>query len=466
MPTWKSITIRNGTTDGSRERKYFTCFAKSTVKSTSGYGAFQVSFHTEDIPNGQQREFQISTELFAFVGQYQHLQTPGLQPGVPIELLDSCPIKLGVRAGGGSQLRVAPPDQQKQLKSPSIILNGQSASNKTFEITCDGSFAQTNKYVTGIARKIRQNNERIVPVAVLPCIRNETYTITPIEEMIVSRNDEDTDIRHIIVSPPTIGCPIQLNDVDKTTKVEEILGGFMLDDHLAHGGPAASSENAQGSSQPQTQLDEPGVEQRWDTSLIKEWHTVFIIDNTNSMSLPAKRGGKLSRWDMVRAAMRYAAEVGAREDEEGVDVHFLLRDDQLKRLNVKSGSTILKVIDNVKLSRSGGLTFFEPILTRILSRYTTEFEAYRRGVRVEEPKPLDLIILTDGEANDKTETRNRLVSTAKKLDELDASSRQVGIQFVQVGDDPNATKFLDSLGKSIRDKYKREVSRGPFLSFK
>ncbi|KAJ9226037.1 hypothetical protein DTO207G8_102 [Paecilomyces variotii] len=458
MPIWKSITIRNAAVDESHERKYFAWFAKPTVKSDSGHQAFPVSFHTEDIPNDQQRTFQISTELFGFVGRYYGPQTPRLKLGVSIELLSSNPIKLGVMGGGGSQLRVALPAQPRQFGSPSIILNGQSASIRTFEITCDGSFAPTNRYVVGIARKIKQNNERLVAVAVLPCIRNTTYTITPVEEMIVSRNDEDRDIRGMVISPPTNGCVIQLNQVDGDAQVEESLGGFVLDGRLTQGGSVPSNENAEGSSQPQTKLDESGgVEERWDIGRIREWHTIFVIDNTNSMSLPAKRGGKLSRWDMVRGAMRYAAEVGAREDEEGVDVHFLLRDDQLKKMNVKSGDTILKVIDNVELRRSGGRTFLEPILTKILSRYTAEFAAYRRGARVEEPKPLDLIILTDGEANDKVETRKRLIKTAVKLDELDASARQVGIQFVQVGDDEKATEFLNRLGKDIKDKYERQM---------
>ena len=66
-----------------------------------------------------------------------------------------------------------------------------------------------------------------------------------------------------------------------------------------------------------------------------------------------------------------------------------------------------------------------------------------------ELKPLNLIVLTDGMAQDDLESI--LLSAAKKLDKLDALPYQVGVQFFQVGNEPGAKEALEQLDDGLSE---------------
>ena len=474
MSNWKKLTIHNEANDSSHNRKYFAYFEKPIVNSNTGRDAFQTLFARVELENTAECPFNISMELFAFVGKFENQTGDALQPPALVTLSKTCQIKIGEKAGGGSQLVVDPPKPQGQ--APSIREDDQKAPRNTFEVTCSGSFQHLNKFVVGLARKVKFDYEAIRPVAVLPCLRNVTYKITPQNAIYISRDDGDT-AQGTVISAPEYACLVRLEDTESEFQIKETSDGFFRNGRLVtHRSTGDSSsarrpdppretsaaeqpsraENEAGPSEPE---GPEGVEEKWDISLIREWDIVFVIDNTKSMLQPVKRNQRNSRWEMLRVVMQEVAEIAAREDEDGVDVRFLLRDDILKKKGVTSGNEILTVLRNVDLRISHGRTYFEPILQSILSPFVREIKSYGEGKRKREVKPLNIIIITDGKANDKVETMNRLVRTATQLDELDAGNRQLGIQFVQVGDDQEATTFLGNLGNEIKHKYKRAVSR-------
>ena len=467
MAAWKTIKIHNGTEDSSHERKYLAYFATPQVESESGAGALQSAFFTVELSDQHEKQFKISSELFGFVGKYVNDKASGLRPGASVETNCFYPIRLGDRAGNGSQLLVELLTHQRN-PVPSITLSGQKAGKGSFQITCGATFLPSNGYVVGLGRKIKCDYESKVAVAVIPCQGRNTYTITPVEEIYVSRYDGDDISENTILPAQTNACSIKLNDIEKEAVVNETGDGFLLNGRPVFKHPPSQSSTKK--SKPANaapyepynwtftkDTDEmPKIEDKWDTSRIREWDIVFVIDNTNSMSAPAKKGGKETRWQMVCSAMSYVAELAAREDEDGVDIHFLL-DHTLSKSNVKTGREILEVLNKVELNKYGGRTYFEPVLAKILSRYLRRLERSQDGISKEEVKPLDLIILTDGEANDKRETTDRLARTARKLDQLDIGHRQLGIQFVQVGDDVAASKYLKNLGEQITKKYSRNV---------
>ncbi|KAL7410773.1 hypothetical protein BDY24DRAFT_398432 [Mrakia frigida] len=69
-------------------------------------------------------------------------------------------------------------------------------------------------------------------------------------------------------------------------------------------------------------------------------------------------------------------------------------------------------------------------------------DASRRGERI---KPLSIIVLTDGTSSNDLESV--LVSTTKRLDHLNAPNGQLGVFFLQLGNDPLARDYLLSLSK-------------------
>lgn len=67
------------------------------------------------------------------------------------------------------------------------------------------------------------------------------------------------------------------------------------------------------------------------------------------------------------------------------------------------------------------------------------------------PKPLNIIVITDGRPSDKLE--DCIVQAARMLDALDAPAWQIGIQFFQVGGDKDAANSLMELDDGLKDRY-------------
>ena len=92
-------------------------------------------------------------------------------------------------------------------------------------------------------------------------------------------------------------------------------------------------------------------------------------------------------------------------------------------------------------------------------KYKQYFKSMDGGPRSKPPKPMNIIIVTDGKADDGLQTENLIIRVAKDLDEMYAPSYQLGIQFVQVGDDAKATKYLQVLDNQLKNKWGiRDVS--------
>jgi hypothetical protein len=90
-------------------------------------------------------------------------------------------------------------------------------------------------------------------------------------------------------------------------------------------------------------------------------------------------------------------------------------------------------------------------LNDILSPYLASLESWKADDQDPntKPKPIVLMVITDGEPDSKQEVKDTLVESARKLDRGKWPPWYVGVQFVQVS---SATTFTDSLegNKQIR----------------
>ena len=75
--------------------------------------------------------------------------------------------------------------------------------------------------------------------------------------------------------------------------------------------------------------------------------------------------------------------------------------------------------------------------------------ACRPRVNTKTTKPINIIVITDGEPSDDVEAP--IIACAKKLDKLDAPAWQVGVQFFQVGKEPGAREALKQLDDGLRE---------------
>lgn len=165
-------------------------------------------------------------------------------------------------------------------------------------------------------------------------------------------------------------------------------------------------------------------------AFLDTFDTVFLIDDSGSMA-----GG---RWRQTADALMTIAPVCTAHDADGIDIHFL-NQESLTEKNVTSASAVQDIFHRV---RPGGPT---PMGRRLKDFLEDYLEKYKRAPGT--TKPVNLIVITDGESHDAAE--EVIIDAAKKLDMMDAPAWQVGIQFFQVGNDPKATEYLKTLDDGL-----------------
>jgi hypothetical protein len=202
-------------------------------------------------------------------------------------------------------------------------------------------------------------------------------------------------------------------------------------------------------------------------SQLSQFDTIFVIDDSGSMQEPANSrephtANSKSRWDVLTRSLQYIAQIAAEYDKDGVDINFLIST-HLDETNITNGQVVLNLLSQVNLEEGVGGTYLEPALADILGPhvacYETYFEDKKKKLKTTKPKPLNIIVLTDGKADDAEDLESLLVRIARQFDKMNAPRSQVGIQFLQVGDDEEAAKFLEYLDDTITNKYNiRDVS--------
>ncbi|TFK35698.1 hypothetical protein BDQ12DRAFT_687818 [Crucibulum laeve] len=208
---------------------------------------------------------------------------------------------------------------------------------------------------------------------------------------------------------------------------------------------------------------------------LKRFDTVFIVDDSGSMQGDG--------WKQAEYALAKIAPLAAKYDDDGIEIQFLNSKKVVK--NVKSVAEITALFKDVRPSgRTPIGTRLEVLLGDYLERLTT-WENWKtqqtthetvqktasekspsifrkfRGMKsiLDQPikpvKPVNYVFITDGGPTDEPRNRaeNAIVSTAERLNEIDASISQMGIQFVQVLNDPSATNFLKNLDDNLKNKY-------------
>ncbi|KAG8693840.1 hypothetical protein FRC08_008856 [Ceratobasidium sp. 394] len=169
------------------------------------------------------------------------------------------------------------------------------------------------------------------------------------------------------------------------------------------------------------------------------YDTQFLIDNSTSMSG--------SRWEEARDALAGLAKIALKYDDDGVEIFFLNV--------VNAGTTVKNDGDVKKLFSSVNLSPGTPTgkrLQDLLTAYITKLEAAKQksgstDFTTSGIKPLNLIVITDGAPTD--DPKSIIVEVARRLDAGKFPLTQVGVQFIQVGDDGRATKALRELDNHL-----------------
>ncbi|KAF5371194.1 hypothetical protein D9758_004159 [Tetrapyrgos nigripes] len=192
--------------------------------------------------------------------------------------------------------------------------------------------------------------------------------------------------------------------------------------------------------------------------ILEKYDIVFVIDDSGSMKSSDDLFGSMARgsnrWTEAREALMPIADIANRCDDDGVDIHFL--NYPAVGRGLKSAAEVMRLFNEVE--PFGGTPLGET-LKKITDRYLQRLEQAAEPSKattqeLAKIKPVNYIVITDGEPNDLLpdhEIKKVLVEIANRLGLLQFPRNQLGIQFVQIGDDERATRLLTSLDDSLKD---------------
>lgn len=153
-------------------------------------------------------------------------------------------------------------------------------------------------------------------------------------------------------------------------------------------------------------------------------------------------------WYEARDALAGIAEVAARYDLDGIDVHFL--NNPIVGQGLRNGAEVRRLFDQ---TAPYGITPTGEKLEELLLDYLLRLEAAKNAQlqgdtgALKRIKPVNFLVITDGAATDDPESV--IVQAARRLDEGHFPLAQVGIQFVQIGTDEDAAEALRVLDDDL-----------------
>jgi uncharacterized protein with von Willebrand factor type A (vWA) domain len=156
----------------------------------------------------------------------------------------------------------------------------------------------------------------------------------------------------------------------------------------------------------------------------------LIIDKSGSMSIPDQAGGR-SRWEIAQESTLALARKCEQFDPDGITVYVFAG--KFKRYeNVTSAKVAQIFLEN----DPAGTTNLAGVLQNATNNY---FQ--RKAAGQTKPNGETILVITDGEPDDRKAVFEVIISASRQMER----DEELGISLIQVGSDPQATKFLKAL---------------------
>lgn len=160
---------------------------------------------------------------------------------------------------------------------------------------------------------------------------------------------------------------------------------------------------------------------------------IVMIDKSGSMSENDCPGGK-SRWEYAEEYATSIARQCEKFDSDGIDVVVFAGTHKLYG-GVTSGKVKEIFVEN---SPSGS--------TDTAAALQLVFDSYNQRKAAGTAKPIIVVCITDGAPTDQNAVDKVITNHANSM----ADDGETGIQFVQIGKDPAARKFLEHLDNDLQ----------------
>jgi Mg-chelatase subunit ChlD len=170
---------------------------------------------------------------------------------------------------------------------------------------------------------------------------------------------------------------------------------------------------------------------------------VILLDSSSSMLDAAKKNepNGLNRWQQAREITHGITRTAAKYDDDGATV--LVFAGGIRQIFENVTDAVDKVDNVFTTLQPNGSTNTAAALKHVLDEY---FAAKKKNPS--ETKPVILVVITDGEPNSEIELEQVIISATKKMTDAD----EIGISFLQAGDDAKAHAFLSRLDTGLGAK--------------
>lgn len=167
---------------------------------------------------------------------------------------------------------------------------------------------------------------------------------------------------------------------------------------------------------------------------MKDRDYTLIIDRSGSMSTPDQSGGR-TRWAAAQESTLALARKCEQFDPDGITVYVFAG--RFKRYDdVTSGKVEQIFVEN----DPNGTTNLASVLQDATNQY---FQ--RKAAGKTKPAGETILVITDGEPDDRRAVMEVIISATRNMER----DEELAISFIQVGNDPAATKFLTALDDQL-----------------
>ena len=161
----------------------------------------------------------------------------------------------------------------------------------------------------------------------------------------------------------------------------------------------------------------------------------LIIDKSGSMSTPDQVGGR-TRWQIAQESTIALARKCEEFDPDGITVYVF--SGRFKRYD---NVTAAKVAQIFQENDPAGTTNLGSVLQDALNNY---FQ--RKAAGTTKPNGETILVITDGEPDDRKAVFEIIISATRQMEK----DEELAISMIQVGLDPQATKFLKALDDQLQ----------------
>lgn len=161
----------------------------------------------------------------------------------------------------------------------------------------------------------------------------------------------------------------------------------------------------------------------------------LILDKSGSMSTPDQVGGR-SRWDVAQESTLALARKAEQFDPDGITVYVF--SGRFKRYDDVTSAKVAQIFQE---NDPAGTTNLAGVLQDALNNYFQRKAAGQTKANGE-----TILVITDGEPDDRKAVFEVIIQATRQMDR----DEELGISIIQVGSDPQATKFLKALDDQLQ----------------